>query len=77
MTQGLDLWPLALIWPCGFISNRAGWWAWQVSNLRPTGYEPVALPLSYRPATVSLSLCVKWCQEIPSLSLYSGSQVAI
>ena len=25
------------------------WWARQVSNLRPTGYEPVALPLSYGP----------------------------
>ncbi len=25
-------------------------WARQGSNLRPTGYEPVALPLSYWPA---------------------------
>jgi hypothetical protein len=24
-------------------------WAWQDSNLRPTGYEPAALPLSYKP----------------------------
>ena len=30
-------------------------WAWQVSNLRPTGYEPVALPLSYRPPPFQLS----------------------
>ena len=26
-------------------------WARQDSNLRPTGYEPAALPLSYRPTT--------------------------
>lgn len=25
------------------------WWARQGSNLRPTGYEPAALPLSYGP----------------------------
>ena len=25
------------------------WWARQGSNLRPIGYEPTALPLSYRP----------------------------
>ncbi len=25
------------------------WWAQQGSNLRPTGYEPGALPLSYGP----------------------------
>ena len=25
------------------------WWGWQDSNLRPTGYEPAALPLSYDP----------------------------
>ncbi len=24
-------------------------WAWQGLNLRPSGYEPPALPLSYRP----------------------------
>ncbi len=26
------------------------WWARQVSNLQPTGYEPAALPLSYGPS---------------------------
>ena len=26
-----------------------GWWARQDSNLRPIGYEPTALPLSYEP----------------------------
>jgi hypothetical protein len=26
-----------------------GKWAYQDSNLGPAGYEPVALPLSYRP----------------------------
>jgi hypothetical protein len=26
------------------------WWAHQDSNLGPTGYEPVALPLSYGPS---------------------------
>ncbi len=25
------------------------WWARQGSNLRPIGYEPTALPLSYEP----------------------------
>ena len=29
--------------------ERRGWWAHQDLNLEPTGYEPVALPLSYRP----------------------------
>lgn len=29
----------------------AEWWARQDSNLRATGYEPGALPLSYGPAT--------------------------
>ena len=28
---------------------RLSWWARQDSNLRPWGYEPRALPLSYRP----------------------------
>ena len=32
-----------------FADSEFGWWARQDSNLRPTGYEPVALPLSYRP----------------------------
>ena len=27
----------------------ATWWARQDSNLRPSGYEPPALPLSYEP----------------------------
>ena len=30
------------------------WWARQVSNLRPIGYEPTALPLSYGPSIQSL-----------------------
>ena len=29
------------------------WWARQGSNLRPIGYEPTALPLSYGPKGVS------------------------
>ena len=29
------------------------WWARQGSNLRPIGYEPTALPLSYRPGVQS------------------------
>jgi hypothetical protein len=32
-----------------FICSAAKW-ARQDSNLRPTGYEPAALPLSYEPA---------------------------
>ena len=28
----------------------SSWWARQGSNLRPTGYEPAALPLSYGPS---------------------------
>ena len=31
-----------------------GWWARQVSNLQPVGYEPTALPLSYGPLKESL-----------------------
>ena len=31
------------LYPCG------EQWAYQDSNLGPTGYEPAALPLSYRP----------------------------
>ena len=30
------------------------WWGRQDSNLRPTGYEPAALPLSYDPSSISL-----------------------
>ena len=30
------------------------WWARQVSNLQPVGYEPTALPLSYGPLKESL-----------------------
>lgn len=30
------------------------WWARQDSNLEPTGYEPVALPLSYGPSAGEL-----------------------
>ena len=30
--------------------NGDGWWARQGSNLRPIGYEPTALPLSYEPS---------------------------
>jgi hypothetical protein len=30
-------------------SARRSWWAQQGSNLRPNGYEPSALPLSYGP----------------------------
>jgi hypothetical protein len=31
------------------------WWARQDSNLRPTGYEPAALPLSYEPMKLIIS----------------------
>ena len=31
------------------VSALVSWWAQLGSNQRPTGYEPVALPLSYRP----------------------------
>ena len=31
------------------------WWARQGSNLRPIGYEPTALPLSYGPHVRSLA----------------------
>ena len=31
------------------MSPEIGEWARQDSNLRPNGYEPSALPLSYRP----------------------------
>lgn len=31
-------------------------WARQDSNLQPTGYEPVALPLSYRPDSIGAGL---------------------
>ena len=34
------------------------WWARQGSNLRPTGYEPAALPLSYGPPAYPKPLCV-------------------
>ena len=34
--------------------NGLGWWARQGSNLRPIGYEPTALPLSYRPSLFRL-----------------------
>ena len=33
-------------WP----STQGQWWAGKDSNLHPVGYEPTALPLSYRPA---------------------------
>ena|GEM_PF-3535712 len=32
-----------------FIRRGKKWWARQDSNLRPSGYEPPALPLSYEP----------------------------
>ncbi len=32
-------------------SSGSPWWARQGSNLRPIGYEPTALPLSYGPDT--------------------------
>ena len=38
------------------------WWARMGSNQRPTGYEPVALPLSYGPQTSSLYMAVLPCQ---------------
>ena len=31
------------------------WWAREDSNLRPTGYEPAALPLSYEPTLVMIT----------------------
>ena len=35
--------------PCSRSIYYARWWARQGSNLRPIGYEPTALPLSYGP----------------------------
>ena len=35
--------------------NSREWWARQVSNLQPTGYEPAALPLSYGPSISAYS----------------------
>ncbi len=32
-----------------YILRQLPWWARQDSNLRPIGYEPTALPLSYEP----------------------------
>ena len=45
-----------LAWPCSrsvavSLVYRRGRWAQQDSNLRPSGYEPAALPLSYGPGT--------------------------
>lgn len=43
------------------------WWAHLGSNQRPTGYEPVALPLSYRPdSKLQVIFPVK-----PTLTLYN------
>ena len=36
------------------------WWARQGSNLRPIGYEPTALPLSYRPGAQSSYPSGEW-----------------
>ena len=36
-----------------------------VSNHRPTGYEPVALPLSYEPAETSLSPLRRGVKKVP------------
>ena len=50
-------WPLSPLHLSTFVSRLTpprlhavkAWWARQDSNLRPTGYEPGALPLSYGP----------------------------
>lgn len=34
------------------------WWAHLGSNQGPTGYEPVALPLSYRPGRQGFKPCL-------------------
>jgi hypothetical protein len=39
----------------GFLSGLLRKWARQDSNLRPTGYEPAALPLSYEPALSAMN----------------------
>lgn len=42
-----------------FPSAFTVWWAHQGSNLGPTGYEPAALPLSYRPNIAKNILSIK------------------
>ena len=37
------------LYPAELQSHILKWWAHLGSNQGPTGYEPVALPLSYRP----------------------------
>lgn len=42
-------------WQCHLLDYSSSVWAWQDSNLQPAGYEPDALPLSYRPEKRSQS----------------------
>lgn len=41
---------MAVSWPLVPNPWNLSWWARQDLNLRATGYEPGALPLSYGPA---------------------------
>ena len=52
-------------------------WARQVSNLRPVGYEPTALPLSYGPSSRSLFLAIRGVKKADWLieSVTQGSIV--
>ena len=55
--------------PGGVSPGRNGiWWAQQGSNLRPGGYEPLALPLSYGPGYGTMTSSTGSCPHESSLS---------
>ena len=45
-------------------------WAYQDSNLGPTGYEPVALPLSYRPLA-PLYNKILWARQLKGQAVHT------
>ena len=47
--SGIGIQSLRMVLSLGKNGSPFKWWARQGSNLRPIGYEPTALPLSYRP----------------------------
>ena len=49
------------------------WWARQDSNLRPIGYEPTALPLSYEPLKQDIILYCNLVVNMLSTPCYSNS----